>query len=112
MKSIVLFAVVLMGCAVGEPGNISDAGPSPTHTPEGGLCCQIIHNDSTDPYWHNKRWPCDNDPAALHFPWVCNSGSNAETTCEDTACQTGSTCLGVGGTGLVVDCDTSDWTDW
>lgn len=109
MKLSLLF-VFLIGCGNDPSSQPSDAAPPPTHTPDGGLCCQIINNDSTDPYWNNKRWACgDNLPN--NFPWVCNYDTDA-ATCQDEACTTGSTCFGVGGTGIVLDCNSEDWSDW
>lgn len=69
---------------------------------DAGICCQITHDFTTDPYWQNCRFPCSVDGDGV-IPWVCKAP--APTSCTDPACVVGSSCVGFNGTGLVVACD-------
>jgi hypothetical protein len=110
-----LVCFVLVGCtaakeqAAGDgtepPSN--DAGgdvPAEAPTSDGGLCCQVTHDFTDDPYWQDCRFACmPADAASPDLPWVCNLGS--PTTCQDPACLSGSTCQAFNGTGIVLPCD-------
>jgi hypothetical protein len=115
-------AIFLMGCGSGAEsfeGTVPDAGvETGTHTPPSGLCCQITNNETDSAIWNSGRYSCLPDDAALQPfdpPWICNvspkTGDCAQDsgyeclTCDQTACVTGMSCLGVNGTGIVLPCD-------
>jgi hypothetical protein len=92
------------GAKDSQGGRSFDAGGEASVS-HGELCCQITHDTTDDPNWHDCRFPCPYTlpDAAADLPWVCNLSQ--PLSCDDPACVPGSTCQGVNGTGVVLECD-------
>lgn len=112
MKKIVYTCVFLAACQSPVIDGL-DAEPVDAGTQE--LCCKITKNDTDSSLWNNRTYTCVKRDAQLdpfNPPWLCNvsqsgecgAGSSYEChTCFE-GCVEGMNCLGVNGTGIVVNC--------
>ena len=112
MKTLIVFVMMsLVGCAASanQPA-ADDAGVDAGDHNDGNLCCRVNQEIDGSPYT-NGYYGCSLDGGTpvysgtpLYLPWVCNSQTDHEDTCQDSDCFVGSSCRAYDGWGTVEAC--------
>lgn len=109
MRSIILFSLFLVGCAASANPPAPDAPDAGNHN-NGNLCCRVDQEIDGSPYT-GGYYGCQLDGGTpvyagtpMWLPWVCNSQTDHEDTCQDQDCVLGSSCRAYDGWGHVEAC--------